>query len=544
MNRIENEFYFENKIIKYLFQESKQDRRHLVVVFSGFGSNRSVEYDFTGEPAASCRSNILWIKDDINDECTYYLCNSLDFGVENAVISLITSTMERLNITRNMCTLMGFSKGGSAAIYYGIKYNFENIISSCPQFHVGSYALKNWPQVASNMFGSNIVDEDVVLIDSLIPNLLKNDTNKCKNIYLLSSPNDEQFPYEIEPYLSHFFKYENFSFIFTQSSLAWQHNKVTRYNLPIILSILYAHGEGIYPAFGQVKNGIDHNKDVHAEKLSQQYQKKGQGIAHITGLKIQDSVIYPQGVAFIKGIECSKYEDIKHTLILHNDKDTFEYPLGKVLDKEINYRYYEQCYYDYSAAAFTSIAHKGINIRDLPVGRYNLSARIFTQEKTIVLPLTSQKEISSSTINENNLIHFKSSSSEATINISPTISCNEQITFEVKNKWLKDNYLHYEGIFLIKGVELREWGDATYLLVLKSESDCFTFKLGMRDKPELNFLYQEDIGIYQKSYFCSLGGQGVAVSDLPRGIYSAFISMIFNGHTYTQCTGDVVDLSE
>lgn len=541
MKRIENEFYFEGRTLKYLFQESKQDRRHLLVVFSGFGANTSIDYDFIGEPAYSCRSNILWIKDEINSECSYYLCENNKFDIENAVLSLINKTIDALDISQDMCTLMGFSKGGSAALYYGIKYNFKNIISSCPQLHVGSYSVKNWPRVAQNMFGKNITDNTISEVDQLIPNLLKNDSNYNRNIYLISSPNDEQFPEEIEPYLCHFFKYKNFNFIFTQSSLAWQHNKVTRYNLPIILSIVYAHGEGIYPVIGQVKNGIDHKeKPLKNNRLN--VCENNDAIAHLTGMKIENGKIFPQGVAFIRGIECSNYADIKHTLIIEGNDSSFEFQLGKVIDKDINYRYYERNYYDYSAASFTSIAHKGIDIQSIPNGRYNLRIRIHTNSKTLCSPIISLHEISSLAIDGNKLINFSSLSSGAKLIISDTLCDEDFYSFKVKDKWYKDEKLHYEGIFSIKGVELREWGDAIYLLVLNSQSTNYTFKLGMRDISSLNELYKEDLGIYQKSYFCSLAGQGVDVSKVPSGTYKVYVSMIYNGHTYTQYTGDEIQL--
>ncbi|MEH8263433.1 accessory Sec system protein Asp2 [Aeromonas allosaccharophila] len=538
MKRIESEFYFEDRTLKYLFQESKQDRRHLLVVFSGFGANTSIDYDFIGEPAYSCRSNILWIKDDINNECTYYLCENAQFNIEKAVLSLIDTTIEELNISRDMCTLMGFSKGGSAALYYGLKYNFKNIISSCPQLLIGSYAVKNWPQVATHMFGKSVADDTISIADRLIPDLLKGDSNLDRNIYLISSPNDEQFSNEIEPYLCHFFKYKNFSFVFTESSLAWQHNKVTRYNLPIILSIVYAHGDGIYPVFGQVTNGIDQKKIQANTNSVKIYPNKGQGVAHFTGMKIQDGRIFPQGVAFIKGIECSNYSDIMHTLIIEGCGGLFEFKLGKIIDKDINYKYYEHIYYDYSAASFTSIAHKGLDIKSIPNGKYDLKIRIHTDSQTLCLPIKSLHKISSLVIDGNRSMHFSSFSSGAKLIISDTI-CDEDIfVFYVKDKWYENGRLHYEGVFSIKGVEVIDWGDAIYLLILKNTSKTFTFRLGMRDVAALNELYKEDLGIYQKSYFCSLSGQGVDVSGVPGGTYKVYISMIHNGHTYTQYAGD------
>nr|WP_077253194.1 accessory Sec system protein Asp2 [Klebsiella michiganensis] len=131
----------------------------------------------------SCRSNILWISDDFENECAYYISKDSKLSLENSVLALIQSVLQTLNLNEEQCTLMGFSKGGSAALYYGLKFNFKNIIASCPQLHIGSYVSRHWPNVANNMMGNNYDQGDINILDNLIPDLLKNKEIKT-NIFI------------------------------------------------------------------------------------------------------------------------------------------------------------------------------------------------------------------------------------------------------------------------------------------------------------------------------------------------------------------------
>ncbi|MYQ43919.1 hypothetical protein GTW40_02370, partial [Streptomyces sp. SID4985] len=65
---------------------------------------------------------------------SYYMCRSMDFGIEDSVHRLIESTRARLGLTRDQVSLLGVSKGGSAALYYGLKYGYRNIVTVVPQF--------------------------------------------------------------------------------------------------------------------------------------------------------------------------------------------------------------------------------------------------------------------------------------------------------------------------------------------------------------------------------------------------------------------------
>ncbi|MDU1036155.1 MAG: hypothetical protein E7A35_03160 [Leclercia adecarboxylata] len=526
-----NDRIFKSNNIKYLFQPAKQDRKHLLVIFSGFGSSSSIAYDFRGESAYNCRSNILWISDDFDGECTYYISKNSKLDIEDSVLSLIFLVLDSLSLSKEQCTLMGFSKGGSAAIYYGLKYDFKNIISSCPQTHIGSYVNKNWPKVAINMMGSNYTEQNINTLDALIPDLIKNNI-KNQYISLITSPNDEQYASEIEPYLQYFFPNKNFNFVFTKSRLAWQHNKVTRYNLPIILSLIYANGEGVSPLFGHVINGNQDN-DINENILLRQRQKKII-VSELTSLSYATGKIYPKGVSFIKGVACERYDQIKQTLVLTSSDHQYEFPLGKFKEKENNYHYYDGEFCDYSAASFTSLGNQGIDISKLPEGSYILTVNTTAGNITQSNLLTCKRNYEELHLIDNTELYVCTSKLKTKIIKRPILDEFKNIIFSVKSQWAKDHLFHLEGIFAVKSIELNGWGEGRYYLSLKSLSNSFSFRLGMCHRDELNKVFGYNSKIHHKSYFSTMDAKGVDVSHLNDDDYLVYISLSCRGVMYTE----------
>ncbi|MFM5232529.1 hypothetical protein ACEUBF_03395 [Aeromonas caviae] len=522
-------FEFEDVQVKYKFRRGKQDRQHLLVVFSGFGGANPIAYDFDGQALSECRSNVLWIKDDFFGKCAYYLCRDMDFSIEHAVIALIDAVLRHLELTRIQCTLYGASKGGSAALYYGIKYDFNKIIASCPQIKIGSYCSTN--AKAHTELQIHESKENTDYLDRLIPDLLAHDKNKNKNIYLISSPQDEQYQTEVYPFLSLFEKYDNFNFIFTNSALAWQHNTISRYNVPIILSIIYAHGESITPHFGKVSNGIPLEGWESNTKLIAQ-RKKNQPVAMLQGAKLNDSIFFPKGVAFVRGYPCPDFGILSRKLILRSDKTDYSFAIGAIKDKMVSYTFYEETYCDYQAAAFASVGQKGIDLSSLPCGSYRLLVEIQIKNEQLITTLTGN-QIDIKSINGPYEYRVYSDNVCAFLVKKDMRKCPQQGIFRIHNSWQKDWLIHYDGVFIVPGVELEKWGDAKYYLLLTNDQHNFSYNLGMSHRPELN----EELGghsIYQKAYFSTIGNKGIDISDLPLGRYDAYILISYKSSLFSQ----------
>ncbi|MFG2636704.1 hypothetical protein ACGFX8_22980 [Streptomyces sp. NPDC048362] len=241
--------------VEYRFAHAKNGNRHLVVVFANFSAPD--DYGWSNGVFDNVRANILWIRDRFQGMNSYYLCKEMDFSLEQSVATLIFNVMKALSLTPEDVTMWGGSKGGSAALYFGLRYGFRNIVSLVPQFHIGTYVQKVHPKVAGFMLGEGVPQENVRAVDAILPDLVRSEVNRTANIYLLSSPQDEQYPEQVEPFLGLFQRYENFNFIFSESPFITGHTQVTRRNVPALMGLVNLLADGMPPRLGFVRNGYE-----------------------------------------------------------------------------------------------------------------------------------------------------------------------------------------------------------------------------------------------------------------------------------------------
>ncbi|MCA2201244.1 hypothetical protein [Streptomyces sp. SMS_SU21] len=263
--------------VEYRFAHAKNGNRHLVVVFANFSAPD--DYGWSNGVFDNVRANILWIRDRFDGANSYYLCKEMDFSLEQSVATLIFNVMEALSLTPADVTMWGGSKGGSAALYFGLRYGFRNIVSIVPQFLIGTYVSTVHPKVAAYMLGEGVPQENVRALDALLPDLVRAEVNRDANIYLLSSPQDEQYPVQVEPFLGLFRNYGNFNFLFSESPFITDHTQVTRRNVPALMGIVNLLADGTPPRLGFVRNGYeepDRDRSAIDAYLASTSQLKGQ----------------------------------------------------------------------------------------------------------------------------------------------------------------------------------------------------------------------------------------------------------------------------
>ncbi|MFE3167305.1 hypothetical protein [Streptomyces sp. NPDC059224] len=241
--------------VEYRFAHAQKGNRHLVVVFANFSA--PADYGWSNGVFDKLRANILWIRDSFAGSQSYYLCREMDFALEQSVIGLISKVMTALGLTTDSVTLWGGSKGGSAALYFGLKYGFRNIVAIAPQLAVGTYVKTVHPRVARFMLGEAVPEENVRIMDALIPDLARSGVHRSANIYLVSSAQDDQYPVQVEPYLGLFQHYENFNFVFSDSPHIADHTQVAGRNVPLLMGIVNFLIDGIAPRLGFVRNGFE-----------------------------------------------------------------------------------------------------------------------------------------------------------------------------------------------------------------------------------------------------------------------------------------------
>ncbi|MEW2582294.1 hypothetical protein [Streptomyces virginiae] len=240
--------------IEYKFSHARNGNRHLVVVFA----NRYApgEWGWATGKLDLLRSNILWVRDLFDGANTYYLCKGMDFSLEQSVAGLISRVMNALELSPDQVTMFGSSKGGSAALFFGLKYGFRNIVASVPQFQIGTRVMEGNPDAVRVMMGE-ATEQNVRILDSVLPDLVRSGANPSANIYLITSPQDEQYARQVEPFIGHFQGRQNFNFIYNDSPLITDHGKVTLRNLPTLMGLLNLLVEGMAPRLGMVRNGYE-----------------------------------------------------------------------------------------------------------------------------------------------------------------------------------------------------------------------------------------------------------------------------------------------
>lgn len=367
---IEHVEIINNISIKYKLKPRKYDARHVIFIFSGFGGGgRLFTYDFENA-LQNCPAHVVWIKDDFDASCAYYICQNLQFTVEEAVHLFILAMLERFGLEKHECTLAGFSKGGSAALYFTLKYNFPSVIATVPQFHIGSYVSISWPQVGEKMAGE-ITKDNINYLDSLLPTLLLNDRHLDKNIYLLTSRADVQYATDIEPYIGYFDKYSNFNYFMANSQLIREHNQVTSYHVPLLLGIFYSLCQGAVPRYGKC--------ELNADNRLRQPSSIIEPITILKRISLNGDTIFPEGIAVLKGINCGEYSDIHIELVFKSDDSEMTFPMAKHHRSILTRQLYEEGFVNYDKGWFCTTKFQGLSLERLPPGLYQLFLNINCQ---------------------------------------------------------------------------------------------------------------------------------------------------------------------
>ena len=252
--------------VEYRFTHAKSGNRHLVVVFANFSAPE--DYGWSNGVFDNVRANILWIRDRFDGMNAYYLCRNMDFGLADSVQTLIANVTGALGLTPDQVTLWGGSKGGSAALYFGLRYGYRNIVAIVPQFLIGDALEKRHPKVSAYMLGEGAQAHNARILDALLPDLVRARANPGANIYVLSSPQDEHYAVQVEPFLGMFHGYENFNFLYSESPTITGHATATRRNVPALVGLLNLLADGYAPRLGFTRHAaedFDHDRsDINA----------------------------------------------------------------------------------------------------------------------------------------------------------------------------------------------------------------------------------------------------------------------------------------
>ncbi|MBV7700155.1 hypothetical protein KWI83_32495 [Streptomyces sp. TRM70350] len=521
--------------VEFQFRPAQGDHRHLLVVFSSVGS----KYGF-GNALESVKCNILRIRDHFDGGASYYVARNMDFSVTDSIQALIEDYMRRLRVTRDEVTLLGASKGGSAALYYGLKYDYKNIVASTPQYFLGSYS-KGHGQLGDAVLGEGQSDENVAVMDAVMRDLLEKDTDLKRNIYVVSSPGDYQYEQEVKHYLPALREYENFNFLFVESPTVRRHDEVVRQALPSILSIVYSLTEGAAPRWGEVRTGTGSEDPEAAAEYLTELRKRNTALAALNRAEFTDGHLQLKGHAFLPGVSPDGPTAETKRLVLEKDGETWVYPLETTKEIRLYRDYFDEYFCEYAMGGFTT--QGDLAFTELPRGAYDVSVCITSKDEGIErrTRLISQNAVDRRQARGDSELLFRGGKGGLRLVKRSIIGIDSGgVCFAVEKAEVRDRRIHAEGVFFLPGRNADRDAHAAYYLVLQGKSGCHSFPLRVQKNPDAVRPHKHpgDLGTYDSGYF-STGAEGVDVADIPAGKYSLLVSMSAGGALFTKKAGKV-----
>jgi len=187
--------------VRYHFMpaEDKELKDQLIIIFSALSPPYKYVYDYMST-LENIKTNKLFILDDFGDQGSYYLGRNRDHSIETAVVSLIQYIMAKYGISHKNITTIGSSKGGYAALYYGIKYYFGNIVAGAPQSKLGDFLIKQAKHHNIAQYISGDAEEgDCYYLNNVLFRLLEQPVDISPNIYLYVGTGDHHYRNHVIP---------------------------------------------------------------------------------------------------------------------------------------------------------------------------------------------------------------------------------------------------------------------------------------------------------------------------------------------------------
>ena len=195
----------ETRLKYYYVPHKKSDV--LIVVFSGFpAKGKSAAYNMVAT-LEGVSANRLYILDDFGyqNRGAYYLGENGEFSVRDAVLNFLKTFASHKTV------FCGSSKGGTAAIYFGLLFGADYVIAGAPQYYLGDYLTSEEAHVP--IFEAMAGSVDPISIEKYNNILPKSIVSAChsakKPRFLIHySPEEHTYPSHIFHMLNDLQQYE------------------------------------------------------------------------------------------------------------------------------------------------------------------------------------------------------------------------------------------------------------------------------------------------------------------------------------------------
>ena len=181
--------------VQYIWKRQKSNK--LVIVFTGIGKLR---YNYKSSLWHSPH-DLLFIADCWAGGVSYYWFENKSDHPERFTQALINQVLEKGKYTS--VVTVGSSKGGTAALYYGLKINADQILAGACQYHVGDYLSRyQWeehPEQWRAVVGEEPTQEWIDILDNKMPHMIKAHKGNKTRIFLLYSTQEHTYPEHVKP---------------------------------------------------------------------------------------------------------------------------------------------------------------------------------------------------------------------------------------------------------------------------------------------------------------------------------------------------------
>lgn len=492
------------------------DRRAVLVIFSGFRVPNTV--DLGGTSIQVVRNEVIWIHDAFGPNGTegYYVASGGGFSPRRIIEEFFELLQSERAISKEQIIVAGFSKGGSAALYFALELGLGGCITGVPQFAIGSYVREHWPSVHQAMTDGDPDFSEA--LDRLLPDTVAAAAGSLVPVYLLTSFGDPQFETEIQPNLGVLDSLGCFHSVTVDSVFVQRHIDVTAYCVPVIQGLLLLLLDGLVPSLGTRTIGwqVDDRPRLTQKPIPE---------AWCIRFAIEDERIFPVLDTFVRGQEISQHGSWKRSLQIGGQ----QLRLGSEIHRELTKKYYAVDYVDYSAARSVSFRNEGIDIGNVPVGLHQIAvvlepAAIVGERATVkVRSLHPQFDCGMS---GRRVVRFFSDSTGASLDVRAL----EEIEVIAPSKWNRvdecsvvedGSRLKLRGRLVGMGMTALEWGSLKYLALFDDGVTVRTVRLGMLHRPDSTVPAS-----CSKAYYGDMALQGIDLTALPDGAYDVSVLVV------------------
>ena len=178
--------------VEYIWKRRGSDK--LIIVFTSMVGR----YNFM-RTLKKIPIDQLFIRDCWADNASYYWFEGKEDYPERYTQSLIEHVLCNGSY-KNIITL-GSSKGGSAAIYYGLKNNVDLVFAGACQYKVGDYLARHQystkPWQWEKVVGGKPTQEWIDILDHKMEKMIESSVNSKTKIKLIYSTEEHTYPEHI-----------------------------------------------------------------------------------------------------------------------------------------------------------------------------------------------------------------------------------------------------------------------------------------------------------------------------------------------------------